>query len=287
MSARRLHRPAGLSLAGLWWLTLVFLYAPLAVVVLFSFNAANTSAEFVGFSLQWYAHLFSNEVIQAAMRNSLILATSSALIGTTLGTCLGYGIYKHRGPWLKTITWIVYLPIVIPDIVFGIAEMAFFATISQRTGLLSPSLLTMIIAHVTFQTPYVALVVYSRLVGLDRTIFEAAQDLYASPWQRAYAFVLPVVRPAVISGFFLAFTLSIDDFVISFFTAGPNSATLPIYIWGAIKKGVSPEINAIASLLIGVVMIMALGSVAVDRLRSRPRRRARNPSTSTRGHFAQ
>lgn len=285
MSARRLRRPAAVSLTTLWCLTLVFLYAPLAIVVLFSFNAANTSAEFVGFSLKWYGRLFGNEIIQAAIRNSLILATTSAIIGTVLGTCLGYGIYKHRGPWLKGVTWIIYLPIILPDIVFGIADMAFFATISRRTGFLSPSILTMIIAHVTFQTPYVALVVYSRLVGLDRTIFEAAQDLYASPWQRAYAFVLPVVRPALVSGFFLAFTLSIDDFVISFFTAGPNSATLPLYIWGAIKKGVSPEINAIASLLIGVVMLMALGSVVVDRLRSRPRHRVR--IASTQGHFAQ
>lgn len=274
MSTPRLGRGRGTVLGALWWATMVFLYAPLAVVVLFSFNSANTSAQFVSFSLHWYRQLFGNDVVLAAIDNSLILAITSALIGTALGTLLGYGLYKHRGPWLSALVWIVYLPIVIPDIVFGIADMAFFVAIHQKTGLLAPGIVTMIIAHVTFQVPFVALVVYSRLVGLDRSIFEAAQDLYASPLQRAYAFVLPVVRPAVVSGFFLAFTLSIDDFVISFFTAGPASSTLPIYIWGSIKKGISPEINAIASLLIGVVMLMALASVAADRLRGRPRRRA-------------
>lgn len=279
MSARQMSRPMAGTLGTLWWAVILFLYAPLAVVVLFSFNSTNTSAAFVGFSLKWYAHLFGNDVILAAIRHSLILGIVSAVTGTFLGTLLGYGLYKHRGPWFGAVTWIVYLPIVIPDIVFGIAEMAFFVMIHRNTGLLAPGLVTMIIAHVTFQIPFVALIVYSRLVGLDRSIFEAAQDLYASPLQRAYAFVLPVVRPAVVSGFFLAFTLSIDDFVISFFTAGPSSATLPIYIWGSIKKGISPEINAIASLLIGVVMLTALGSVAVDRLRDRPSRRFRKPST--------
>ncbi len=125
----------------------------------------------------------------------------------------------------------------------------------------------MIIAHVTFQIPFVALIVYSRFVGLDPTLFEAAKDLYATPFKRVLHFMLPTIKPALISAFFLSFTLSIDDFVISFFTAGPESATLPIYIWGAIKKGVSPEINAIASLMIGAVVVAAILSLFFSRRR--------------------
>jgi spermidine/putrescine transport system permease protein len=154
-----------------------------------------------------------------------------------------------------------------PDIVYGISEMTFFITIHDLTGLLEPGLGTMIIAHVSFQVPFVALLVYSRLVGLDPTLFEATQDLYATPLQRAWHFILPVLRPAVISAFFLAFTLSIDDFVISFFTAGPESTTLPIFIWSAIKKGITPEINAISTLMILAVFTAAVISFAIQRVR--------------------
>uniref|UniRef100_UPI0005B8CF30 ABC transporter permease n=1 Tax=Halotalea alkalilenta TaxID=376489 RepID=UPI0005B8CF30 len=135
---------------------------------------------------------------------------------------------------------------------------------------LRPGMTTMIIAHVTFQLPFVALVVYSRFVGLDASLFDAAKDLYASPWKRAVHFIIPAIKPALVAGFFLAFTLSFDDFVISFFTSGPESATLPIYIWGAIRRGISPEINAIGALMIFAVMIAALLSLAFT-LRSRRR----------------
>jgi len=154
---------------------------------------------------------------------------------------------------------------VMPDIIFGIAEMIFFIAIDERLGILGPGLGTMIIAHVTFQVPFVALLVNARLLALDPQLFEASQDLYASPWQRARFFLLPVLSPAIVSSFLLALTLSIDDFVISFFTAGPESTTLPIYIWSAIKKGVTPEVNAIATLMIGSVFFMALISLVVQR----------------------
>jgi spermidine/putrescine transport system permease protein len=143
--------------------------------------------------------------------------------------------------------------------------MAFFVKLHELTGWFKPGLGTMIIAHVTFQIPFVALIVYSRFVGLDPTLFEAAKDLYATPIKRVVHFMLPTIKPALISAFFLSFTLSVDDFVISFFTSGPESATLPIYIWGAIKKGVSPEINAIATLMIAAVALAAVASLAINR----------------------
>ncbi|MFG6159849.1 ABC transporter permease [Halomonas sp. 1390] len=263
MRKRTLQR----GLTAFWWFTLAFLYLPLAVVVLFSFNAANSAASFTGVSLRWYHQLMGNEEILSAFANSLVLAITSSVIALVIGCLIGYGMYRHRHRKLGWLIVLIYLPIVLPDIVFGISEMAFFVQIHRLTGLLQPGLGTMIIAHVTFQIPFVALIIYSRFVGLDPTLFEAAKDLYASPVKRVVHFMLPTIKPALISAFFLSFTLSVDDFVISFFTAGPESATLPIYIWGAIKKGVSPEINAIATLMIGAVAIAAIMSLLFSRRR--------------------
>jgi len=255
------------GLTGFWWFTLAFLYLPLAVVVLFSFNATNSAASFTGVSLRWYRQLMGNEQILSAFSNSMVLAIVSSLIALAIGCVIGYGMYRHRHRKLGWLIVLIYLPIVLPDIVFGISEMAFFVQIHRLTGLLQPGLGTMIIAHVTFQIPFVALIVYSRFVGLDPTLFEAAKDLYATPLKRVVHFMLPTIKPALISAFFLSFTLSVDDFVISFFTSGPESATLPIYIWGAIKKGVSPEINAIATLMIAAVAIAAVISLIFSRRR--------------------
>ena len=255
------------GLTGFWWFTLAFLYLPLAVVVLFSFNASNSAASFTGFSWRWYHQLMGNEQILSAFANSMVLAIVSSVIALGIGCLIGYGMYRHRHRKLGWLIVLIYLPIVLPDIVFGISEMAFFVQVHRLTGLLQPGLVTMIIAHVTFQIPFVALIVYSRFVGLDPTLFEAAKDLYATPAKRVIHFMLPTIKPALISAFFLSFTLSVDDFVISFFTAGPESATLPIYIWGAIKKGVSPEINAIATLMIGAVALAAIISLVFSRRR--------------------
>lgn len=261
MRKRTLQR----GLTTFWWATIFFLYLPLVVVMLFSFNASNSAANFTGFSLRWYTRLLGNEQIISAFWNSLVLASVSSVVALAIGSLIGYGMYRHRHRKLGWLIVLIYLPIVLPDIVFGISEMAFFVSIHRYTGLFQPGLGTMIIAHVTFQIPFVALIVYSRLVGLDATLFEAAKDLYATPFKRAVHFLMPTLKPALISAFFLSFTLSIDDFVISFFTAGPESATLPIYIWGAIKKGVSPEINAIATLMIGAVAIAAVLSLMFNR----------------------
>ncbi|RKR02560.1 ABC-type spermidine/putrescine transport system permease subunit II [Kushneria sinocarnis] len=259
------------SLAVVWWVVMVFLYLPLGVVVLYSFNSVNSAATFAHFSLRWYHRLFSNPQIIEAFWHSLLLALISSMIAVVLGTLIGYGMYRHRGRRLGWLIALIYLPIVMPDIVFGISEMTFFVRFNQLTGLLGPGLGTMIIAHVTFEIPFVALIVYSRFVGMDATLFEASKDLYAGPVRRVCHFIIPAIKPALISAFFLSFTLSIDDFVISFFTSGPESTTLPIYIWGAIRKGVSPEINAIATLMIGAVAIAALLSLALSRRRSASR----------------
>jgi spermidine/putrescine transport system permease protein len=260
-------RAGHLALRGFWYLLLVFLYAPLAVVVFYSFNSINSSARFAGFSLKWYRQLFGNEAIIDAMANTVVLAVGSTVIAVVIGGALGYGLYRYRLRRWGWLIWLIYLPVIMPDIIFGIAEMTFFVAINDWLGLLAPGLGTMLIAHVTFQVPFVALLVNARLLALDPQLFEACEDLYARPWQRARFFLIPVLTPAIASSLLLALTLSIDDFVISFFTAGPDSTTLPIFIWSAIKKGVTPEINAVATLLIVAVFLMAAASLMARRPR--------------------
>lgn len=240
----------------------LLLYAPLAIIGIFSFAPSLGHA---GPNLAGYSDLFADPQVMAALRRSLTLAIGSASLGTLLGTLMGFGLSRFRpakggGMWVGTIpSLIIYLPIIMPSLVFGLSEMIFFNFVNQHTGMLSAGLLTMGIAHVTFQSPYVALVVYARLSGLDRHLFEASHDLYANGFKSFLYLTVPVVRPALIGGFLLAITLSIDDFTISFFTAGPGSVTLPIYIYGAIaRKGASPEIDAIGSLMIGTVIGVAL-----------------------------
>lgn len=257
------HRSRHPWLASCWWAAMVFFYLPLIIVVIFSFNSINSATHFASFSLRWYRQLLGNEQIIAALRNSLMLAVGSSCLALVLGTLLGYGLYRHRGKRIGWLIALIYLPIVMPDVVFGIADMSFFVRLNSWTGLFAPGLTTMLLAHVTFQIPFVALLIYSRFVGLDPTLFDAAKDLYANPWKRMQLFILPSLKPSLVAGFFLAFTLSFDDFVISFFTSGPESVTLPIYIWGAIRRGVSPEINAIGALMIGGGLLAALGSMVV------------------------
>lgn len=269
-------------LASCWWASMAFFYLPLIIVVVFSFNSINSATHFAGFSLRWYRQLLANEQIITAFRNSMVLAVGSSCLALVLGTLMGYGLYRHRGKRVGWLIALIYLPIVMPDVVFGIADMSFFVQLNHWTGLFRPGLTTMLLAHVTFQIPFVALLIYSRFVSLDPTLFDAAKDLYASPWKRMQLFILPSLKPSLVAGFFLAFTLSFDDFVISFFTSGPESVTLPIYIWGAIRRGVSPEINAIGTLMIMGVVVVALGStVATLRAQRRHARGRVTPSTST------
>ncbi|MEJ2059976.1 MAG: ABC transporter permease [Gammaproteobacteria bacterium] len=239
--------------------TLGFLWMPLVVVVAFSFEPEMAAVHLTGFTLDWYGKVLEGGGMLNALFKSLELGLTSALIGTLFGAFLAVGLHKYRGRGFAVLALIVYLPIVMPDVIYGISQMVFFNYLKQFIGWPNAGLLTMGIAHISFQIPYVALIVYARLVGLDRDLVNAAADLYASPLKSIYAFWIPVLRPALIASFLLAFTLSLDDFVISFFTSGPGSVTLPIYIWGSIAKhGVTPETNAIASLLIGAVLLVAL-----------------------------
>jgi spermidine/putrescine transport system permease protein len=260
------------GLAVISWPVYILLYTPLAMVAYYSFAPAPLQT---GHSAHAYAVLFSDHTVFVALQRSLILAFGSATVSTALGTLLGYGLCRFRNANARGFaanlpSLIIYTPIIMPSLVFGISELIFFNFVHSTVGLLNAGLGTMVIAHITFQVPYVALTVFARLAGLDPNLFEASHDLYANGIKSFFFLTVPVVQPAIIGGFLLGITLSIDDFTISFFTSGPGSVTLPIYIYGAIaKKGISPEINALGTLMIAVVIVLALAHFFITRQRDR------------------
>ena len=231
-------------------LVLVFLYLPIAVIVVLSFNQSRFGVRWTGFTLEWYERLFHHHRVALYAENTLIVALSSTLIATVLGTLLALGLYRYRFAGKGLLRLLLYVPVVVPDIVMGVALLLFFAWIREATGFFRLSLLTIVLGHVTFQLAYVALVVKSRLASLDPALEEAAADLGAGGFATFRYVTLPLVWPGVLAGALLAFSLSLDDFVITFFTAGPGSTTLPLYIFGSVKRGVTPEIHALSSILI-------------------------------------
>jgi len=245
----------------------VFLYAPIAVVIVYSFNSARHGGPWQGFTTGWYGKLFdSREKIDAA-KNTLILGLSSTGIATVLGTLLGYGLSRYRFPGKKLFSRLMYIPVVIPDIVMAIAMLMFFSLIRDQLGLFELGMTTMIVAHVTFQIPFVAIVIRSRMIGIDPAIEEAARDLGATAAQTFRHVTLPMILPAVVAGAMLAFTLSLDDFVVSFFTTGPGAGTLPILIYSSVKRGITPDINALSTLIVLVSVIGTLAGLFFQRPR--------------------
>ena len=226
-------------------LVLLFLYTPVIALVVFSFNASEHTAVWRGFTLDWYAKLAGNRDLWRACLISLIVAGCSTLIATVIGTMAALGIERYRFPLRDVFTQIIFLPIIIPDIVMGIALLMFYAQAHIPLGIVS-----IIIAHVAFNISYVTIIVRARLQGFDRSMEEAALDLGANEWRTFWSITLPLIAPGVVGGALLAFTLSIDDFVISFFTAGVGYTTLPVHIYSKLKFGITPEINAISTLIL-------------------------------------
>jgi spermidine/putrescine transport system permease protein len=233
----------------------LFLYLPLAVVVLFSFNRSAHSQAWSGFSTGWYRALARDGVALSAVRNSLTLAAFSSAISTVLGTLLGYGMYRSGN---RRLAEFLQAPICLPDIVQAASLLLFFSAIHERFGIFGLGMGSMIVGHVTFQIPFVAMVVRARCGTLDRSWDEAARDLGASPWQAFWHVTLPMLRPGIVAGAMLAFTLSLDDFIVSFFTGGAGSTTLPVLIYSSVKRGISPEINALSTLLIAASVVATI-----------------------------
>ena len=240
-----------------------FLYVPLTIVVLFSFNDSKLSAEWVGFTWNWYRTLFADDAMLGAARNSLFIAVTASLAATVLGTMAGIAMHRYRP---KLLPFMVLTPVAMPEILLGVSLLVFFISVFGEQAL---SLATVIVAHTTFCIGFVAIIVRARLAGMDESIFEAARDLGATPWQTFRLVTLPLIMPGVIAGALMSFTLSIDDFVITFFTTGVGVSTLPLQIYTMIKVAVTPEVNAVSTLLmvLTLTMIVAASRLAPDALR--------------------
>lgn len=252
------RRGLNLVLALLAAALAAFVYLPLAAVVAASFNAARFGPEWGGFTLAWYARLPENAEALRAARNSLVVALASTGLATALGSLLGWGLARHRFRGRRTAEGLLRVPVLLPDIVLAAALLLFFGLTRRWLGVGDLGLGIMILGHVTFQLPFVALVVRARAAGLDPALEEAARDLGATPAAAFRRVTLPRLAPGILAGALLAFTLSLDDFVTSFFLSGPGSATLPVLIYASVRRGLSPEIHALSTLLIVASLAAAL-----------------------------
>lgn len=241
------------ALSGFSWLMLIFLYLPIAVLILYSFNESRINAVWSGFTWKWYISLFENRQVMQALSNSLSIGLISSVLATVLGTAASLAIKHYSLRWQNIINGLIYLPIVIPEIMLGLALLILFSQFQVDLGKA-----TLIMAHTTFSIPFVMVIISARLADMGKDLEEASQDLGATPWQTLRYVILPLIMPGIVAGFLMAFTLSLDDFIISFFVAGPNSTTLPLYIYGLVKRGVSPEVNALSTLLITSTVLLVI-----------------------------
>jgi spermidine/putrescine transport system permease protein len=240
------------------FLIFLFLYAPIAVLIVFSFNASTTMSRSVwsGFSFRWYSILFQDQMLLDALRNTMLIAATAAIVSTVLGTAAAIGIFGMK-KWTKRVVMnVTNLPMVNPDIVTGVSLMLLFTFAARILGG-SLGMFSLVLAHITFCLPYVILSILPKLGQMNPNLFEAAQDLGCNPLSAFFRVVLPEIFPGIVTGMIMAFTLSIDDFVISYFTSG-TTQTLPIFIYSMTRKRVSPEINALSTLLFGTIIVLLL-----------------------------
>jgi spermidine/putrescine transport system permease protein len=251
------------------WLaaTFVFLYAPIAILILFSFNDSRRNIVWQGFTLDYYASAWGNASLIEAFANSLMIALISTALSTAIGALLALALWRFRFPGKPVLEGAIALPIVIPEICMGVALMAFFLRSGWPTNLGWPlSLGPVIIGHVAFSFPFVAVVVRARMAVFDRALEEASKDLGAGEWQTFRHIILPHMRPGLVAGALLAMTLSLDDFVITFFTSGPETLTFPVKIYSMVRFGATPEVNAASTVLIVVTVVLTIVAMRLQRL---------------------
>ncbi|HHW12953.1 MAG TPA: ABC transporter permease [Firmicutes bacterium] len=229
----------------------LFLYAPILILLVFSFNASKARGNWTGFTLKWYLELFQDRQIMKALYHTIIIAVLSSTIATVIGTAAAIGIHNMKKLKKKIVMNITYIPVVNPDIVTGLSLMLLFIFTNFRLGFVS-----LLLSHITFNIPYVILSVLPKLKQLDKNLYEAALDLGATPLYAYRKVILPEIMPGVITGLLLAFTLSIDDFVISFFTTGSGVSTLSIIVYSMARRGINPKINALSTLLFVTVLLL-------------------------------
>ena len=274
--SRSARKPIGpLDYTRRWWMqllvavTFLLLYAPILTLIAFSFNDSRRNIVWRGFTLKYYEKAWNNDSLFDAFINSLSIAVINTVVATLLGVLVAIFLWRFKFPGKSAYEGFMVLPIVIPEICMGVAMMAFFARVGWPTNLPWPlNLSSIAIAHIAFSFPFVAVIVRARLVGFNRELEEAAKDLGASEWQTMRDIVLPYLNPGIVAGGLIAFTLSLDDFVITFFTAGPNTITLPVKIFSMVRFSVTPEVNAASTILIVITVIatvLAMRFQAPDR----------------------
>ena len=242
---------------------MTFLYLPIIVLIVFSFNASKSRTVFDGFTLDWYRKLFSNELIISSAINTLIVAVIASVIATVLGTVAAIGISKMRKVPKAMVMQVTNIPIMNPEIVTGVSLMLLFVFFAARMNL-EFGFVTLILAHITFDVPYVVLNVMPKFRQMDPNLYEAAQDLGCGPFKSFIKVILPEIMPGVISGFLMAFTFSLDDFVVSYFTSGSTAQTLPITIYAMTRRKVSPEINALSTIIFVIVLVVLIAKNIIE-----------------------
>ena len=261
----------------------LFLYVPIGIIVLFSFNSGRHASDFQGLSVKWYGKALANPFVIEALTTSLIIALSVAILSSLMCTSAALALQRVRGPVKVLFDGLIYVSIMIPGIVIGIATLIALVTAFDILNPILASLwpegvkapkfslgyASVIAAHTLFTMSLVIILVRARIAGMDRTLIEASQDLYATPWRTFYQITLPQIFPAVLAGFLLSFTFSFDDFIISFFVAGANT-TLPVYVFSSIRRGITPEVNVIGSMVLAVSLTLLI--VAQVLLRRRDQR---------------
>lgn len=254
MSTRSALRPRYLKVHAV--IVFAFLFAPIIVLVVFSFNKAKSGTKWAGFSTRWYSSLVHNHDALQAFRNTLKVAFIATLFATVIGTLAAFALTRFRFRGRSAYSTLIFISLVMPEIIMGISLTAFF----RRFAHIDLSIRTVIAAHITFCIAFVVVVVKARLTAFDNRLVEAAADLGATPVQAFLRVVLPLAAPGIFAGAMLAFTISLDDVVITSFTSGPGSTTLPLYIFGQLKFGVSPSINALSTIvLFSALLLLAVG----------------------------
>jgi len=257
--------PLWLRLSAL--LVYIYIYIPILVLIVFSFNSQKLNIRWEGFTMHWYEVLIHDANVLSALENTLIIALVSTLAATVIGTMAALALQRYRFPGYLLTESALYIPVIIPEVVMGISLLAFFSLIKFTLGLT-----TIMLAHIAFCVPFVTLVVRARLHGFDKSIEEAAMDLGANEVTTFWRITLPTILPGVLSGALLAFTLSLDDYVITYFTAGPGSTTLPLRVFSMVRFAVTPEINALSTLWILTIFIVLLIGQIVQRRQQMPTR---------------
>ena len=237
-----------------------FLYLPIALLVVYSFNDSKLNLDWAGFTTKWYGMLFGNEVLLRAFQNSLIVATATTALSVVIGTSAAWLLYRYRFPAQQTLGLLIFIPMVMPEVLMGVSLLVLFVSLGIPLGYT-----TLIIAHTTFCFPFVLVGVQARLQGIDPSLEEAAMDLGATPLKAFWLVIIPYLLPAIVAGALMSFTLSFDEYIVTIFTSGADSQTLPLKVYGMVRVGLNPQLNALSTMFIAATAVLVIASQVFTR----------------------